>query len=91
MTELKRTIGWQQLMLYGVGSMLGAGIYGLVGKAAGGDGRRGVGGVPRLDGRCDADRDLLCLDRLALSEGRAARPMFPIAPIASRGCPMSWG
>lgn len=35
MTELKRTIGWQQLMLYGIGSMLGAGIYGLVGKAAG--------------------------------------------------------
>jgi len=33
--ELKRTIGWQQLMLYGIGSMLGAGIYGLVGKAAG--------------------------------------------------------
>lgn len=35
MTELRRTIRWPQLMLYGVGSMLGAGIYGLVGKAAG--------------------------------------------------------
>lgn len=35
MTELKRTIRWPQLMLYGIGSMLGAGIYGLVGKAAG--------------------------------------------------------
>ncbi|CAN7285701.1 APC family permease [Phenylobacterium sp. LjRoot225] len=35
MTELKRTIGPVQLMLYGMGSMLGAGIYGLVGKAAG--------------------------------------------------------
>jgi amino acid transporter len=35
MTELKRTIGPAQLMLYGLGSMLGAGIYGLVGKAAG--------------------------------------------------------
>lgn len=33
--ELKRSVGWPQLMLYGVGSMLGAGIYGLVGKAAG--------------------------------------------------------
>lgn len=32
---LKRTVGPIQLMLYGVGSMLGAGIYGLVGKAAG--------------------------------------------------------
>lgn len=35
MAELKRTIGPGQLMLYGVGSMLGAGIYGLVGKGAG--------------------------------------------------------
>jgi APA family basic amino acid/polyamine antiporter len=35
MPRLKRTIGTAQLMLYGVGSMLGAGIYGLVGKAAG--------------------------------------------------------
>lgn len=35
MTQLKRAIGLTQLMLYGVGSMLGAGIYGLVGKAAG--------------------------------------------------------
>jgi amino acid transporter len=33
--ELNRTIGPFRLMLYGVGSMLGAGIYGLVGKAAG--------------------------------------------------------
>ncbi|WP_293681293.1 APC family permease [uncultured Phenylobacterium sp.] len=33
--QLNRTIGTAQLMLYGVGSMLGAGIYGLVGKAAG--------------------------------------------------------
>ena len=32
---LLRTIGPFQLMLYGLGSMLGAGIYGLVGKAAG--------------------------------------------------------
>jgi len=35
MAELKRTIGTGQLMLYGVGSMMGAGIYGLVGKGAG--------------------------------------------------------
>lgn len=35
MTELKRSIGPVQMMLYGVGSMMGAGIYGLVGKAAG--------------------------------------------------------
>ncbi|HEX2801208.1 MAG TPA: amino acid permease, partial [Phenylobacterium sp.] len=35
MAELKRTIGPIQLTLYGLGSMLGAGIYGLVGKAAG--------------------------------------------------------
>jgi amino acid transporter len=35
MSELKRAIGPAQLMLYGTGSMLGAGIYGLVGKAAG--------------------------------------------------------
>ena len=35
MTELKRAIGPAQPMLYGIGSMLGAGIYGLVGKAAG--------------------------------------------------------
>jgi len=33
--HLKRAIGPVQLMLYGIGSMLGAGIYGLVGKAAG--------------------------------------------------------
>ena len=33
--ELKRAVGPTQLMLYGIGSMLGAGIYGLVGKAAG--------------------------------------------------------
>ena len=35
MTSLKRAIGPGQMMLYGVGSMMGAGIYGLVGKAAG--------------------------------------------------------
>lgn len=35
MTELKRSIGPVQMMLYGIGSMMGAGIYGLVGKAAG--------------------------------------------------------
>ena len=35
MTELRRAVGPWQLMLYGVGSMLGAGIYGLIGKAAG--------------------------------------------------------
>lgn len=35
MTELKRSIGPAQMMLYGIGSMLGAGIYGLVGRAAG--------------------------------------------------------
>ena len=35
MTELKRSIGPFQLMLYGAGSMMGAGIYGLVGKGAG--------------------------------------------------------
>jgi amino acid transporter len=35
MTELKRAIGPGQMMLYGIGSMLGAGIYGLVGRAAG--------------------------------------------------------
>ena len=32
---LRRTIGPAQMALYGLGSMLGAGIYGLVGKAAG--------------------------------------------------------
>ena len=35
MAELKRTIGGGQLLLYGLGSMLGTGIYGLIGKAAG--------------------------------------------------------
>jgi amino acid transporter len=35
MAELKRTVGPGQMMLYGIGSMLGAGIYGLVGRAAG--------------------------------------------------------
>lgn len=33
--ELLRTIGLWQMTLYGAGSMLGAGIYGLVGRAAG--------------------------------------------------------
>ena len=33
--ELHRSIGPVQLALYGLGSMLGAGIYGLIGKAAG--------------------------------------------------------
>jgi APA family basic amino acid/polyamine antiporter len=32
---LRRTIGPVQMALYGLGSMLGAGIYGLIGKAAG--------------------------------------------------------
>jgi amino acid transporter len=35
MAELKRTVGPGQMMFYGIGSMLGAGIYGLVGRAAG--------------------------------------------------------
>jgi APA family basic amino acid/polyamine antiporter len=34
-TELRRSIGGGQLLLYGLGSMLGTGIYGLIGKAAG--------------------------------------------------------
>jgi len=33
--ELRRSIGPVQMALYGLGSMLGAGIYGLIGKAAG--------------------------------------------------------
>lgn len=32
---LKRSVGLTQMVLYGVGAMLGAGIYGLIGKAAG--------------------------------------------------------
>jgi amino acid transporter len=32
---LERTIGWKQMAFYGLGGMLGAGIYGLVGRAAG--------------------------------------------------------
>ena len=32
---LHRSIGPTQLALYGLGSMLGAGVYGLMGKAAG--------------------------------------------------------
>lgn len=35
MGSLKRTMGLGALVIYGVGDMLGAGIYGLVGKAAG--------------------------------------------------------
>lgn len=35
MTQLRRHMGFSALLLYGVGDMLGAGIYGLVGKAAG--------------------------------------------------------
>lgn len=35
MTKLERNIGLVALILYGVGDILGAGIYGLVGKAAG--------------------------------------------------------
>lgn len=34
-TSLKRTMGLPALVVYGVGDMLGAGIYGLIGKAAG--------------------------------------------------------
>ena len=33
--KLRRSIGPAQMTLYGLGSMLGAGIYGLIGKAAG--------------------------------------------------------
>jgi APA family basic amino acid/polyamine antiporter len=33
--KLRRSIGPTQMALYGLGSMLGAGIYGLIGKAAG--------------------------------------------------------
>ena len=33
--QLRRSIGPVQMALYGLGSMLGAGIYGLIGKAAG--------------------------------------------------------
>ncbi|HEX7009637.1 MAG TPA: amino acid permease, partial [Phycisphaeraceae bacterium] len=33
--ELKKSLGLVSLTIYGVGNMLGAGIYGLIGKAAG--------------------------------------------------------
>lgn len=35
MTGLKRHIGWIALTLYGLGDILGSGVYGLTGKAAG--------------------------------------------------------
>jgi hypothetical protein len=35
MATLRRTVGPLQLTLYGLGSMLGSGIYGLIGQAAG--------------------------------------------------------
>lgn len=34
-SQLQKSLGFWQVMLYGMGSMLGAGIYGLIGKAAG--------------------------------------------------------
>lgn len=34
-TQLKRSIGLMGLILYGVGGILGAGVYGLIGRAAG--------------------------------------------------------
>lgn len=33
--QLQKSLGFWQVMFYGMGSMLGAGIYGLIGKAAG--------------------------------------------------------
>ncbi|MET0259230.1 MAG: amino acid permease [Methylobacterium sp.] len=33
--RLKRAVGFPQVMLFGLGSMLGAGVYGLIGEAAG--------------------------------------------------------
>lgn len=33
--QLRRSIGTAQLALYALGSMVGSGIYGLIGKAAG--------------------------------------------------------
>ena len=33
--ELERSVTLWQITLYGLGSMLGAGIYGLIGQAAG--------------------------------------------------------
>ncbi len=35
MTELKRTLGLPVLLFYGLGNILGAGIYVLIGKVAG--------------------------------------------------------
>lgn len=35
MAELKRTLGLAECVFYGVGSILGAGIYTLIGKTAG--------------------------------------------------------
>ncbi len=35
MAQLQRSIGFKALVIYGVGDILGAGIYGLIGKAAG--------------------------------------------------------
>ena len=66
---LERTIGWKQMAFYGVGDMLGAGIYGLVGKAAGEMGNA-VWLAFAVDGRGHAHRPLLRVDRLALSARR---------------------
>ena len=70
--KLTQTIGPWQLMFYGLGSMLGAGIYALIGKAAAGLGNAGIRVLrfefPYMAGRRAALDKLLPMQRSDFTE-----------------------
>ena len=66
-------MGLFSLVVYGVGDMVGSGIYGTVGDAAGTTGQRRVAGVRRVDGRGGSHRPVLRLPGIALSARRRRR------------------
>ena len=63
---LRRSIGLWQMTLYGAGSMLGAGIYGLVGQVGRRDGIGDLACFFAIAGRGRADGIIVCLARLTL-------------------------
>ena len=83
--ELLRTIGYWQVTLYATGSMLGAGIYGLIGLAAGKLGAA-VDNVRQVfpGGKIGDQRRLFPTPRDGHPGGRGIELLTPATAVAGR-------
>ena len=69
-TGLSRSLGLAEITLSGIGIILGAGIYALIGTAAAGAGKRGLALLCHFCHNSPLYRALLCGTLLHVSKGR---------------------